>query len=147
MECQGVDEACSHRQHGCDIESLFPVVHITLQQVPQRVVRGTDDSVHRMDAAVEQGNIVVAFVHRSIVYQVQILVLIFVGLMNHETAVIHVGPGDFCILQDGERGGEVSHVVASVDDAVVGDDLADGVECQAVAEAVPAGRVDDVACC
>ena len=98
--------------------------------------------MHAVDVAVEHTYVIVARVHQRTVDGDAVGV---VEVVDYQLAVIHVALRELAAVVDGELGHIIGReIVTAVDDAVIYDDFADGVEGGAVAEAVPTGTCYDV---
>ena len=130
-----VEQSHSMCQHGRNIVSLALLPLDVEEQSSERVVAGCHHSVHGVQDTVYHRDVAVAHVHRLIVDEEMSHAVL--ALMNGQASVQHVGHRYLSVLFDGEVVAVEDGIVASVDDAVVDDDLLDRVAFFLVAEAVP----------
>ena len=121
--------------------ALFLALQDGSEQIAQCVVAGSHHRGHGMDDTVDGRNVAVLVVDEGVVDGDAV----GVGqpIVHHQLAVVEVGQGNFGPLCGREAVGFVIHQVAAIDDAVIDNPLADGVERKAVAEAFPRRTVDE----
>ena len=142
VSLQGVEHAHSMYEHRGNVVARLLFGVYLVEEVAQGVVCGSHHRVHAVDVAVEHTYVIVARVHQRTVDGDAVGV---VEVVDYQLAVIHVVLRELAAVVDGELGHIIGReIVAAVDDAIIYDDFADGVEGGAVAEAIPTGTCYDV---
>ena len=124
-----------------NVESLYLLADDLLEKETKGVVGGGNHLMHLLDDAVHSTDITIADVDGRAIDPDAVRII---AIVHHQLALIHVRQAELCIVLDRERPRLVWVViVATIDDAVVDNHLADGIQRDAVAEPVPRGSIDD----